>query len=66
MVVIYHVKPALLEKNDRKGLKTIDLESQSFPIVFLNRVYTIENDWPFAVSNRFQSCSIVLDRGGCR
>ena len=26
----------------------IDQESQSFPIVFLNCVYTIENDWPHA------------------
>ena len=52
---------SLLEKIDRKRLKTIHLESESFPIVFLNRVYTIENDWTFAVPivfNRVQSCSL--------
>ena len=43
-----HVKD-VTNPSRKNRLKTIDQESQSFPIVFLNCAYTIEkNDWPHA------------------
>ena len=58
--VEYSLSLVLKISSRKNRLKTIDQESQSFPIVFLNCVYMIENDWLFAVFNNGAPTPMVV------